>query len=221
MKCYTSLFVLSLFLLFYSCKSTKPVADSDRQQLQTQLQEMVVIDQVAAKVRTGKYKDYTDERWKSFQDSVFQTNQKTIEGYFSRYGYLGYKEVGKESSNHFWLLVQHADHDPTFQKEVLRAMKKEVKKKNANPENYAYLFDRVQVNAGKKQLFGTQVEYLVKTTGRAIPKYGLIDSAHVDRLRKEHNLNPLKDYLNQMTQLHFQMNKAAYLEKGITEPDLY
>ncbi|GHE29751.1 hypothetical protein GCM10017764_10940 [Sphingobacterium griseoflavum] len=182
---------------------------------------MVTIDQVAAKVKTGKYKDYSDARWDAFKDSVFQTNQKTIAKYFSEYGYLGYQQVGKESSNHFWLLVQHCDHDPAFQRKVLRAMEKEVKRNNANPENYAYLFDRVQVNAGKKQQFGTQVTYLVRTTGRAIPKIGLLDSARVDQLRQEHNLEPLKVYLNRMTQLHFQMNKASYNEKGITEPDLY
>ncbi|MGH2624366.1 MAG: hypothetical protein ACRDE7_11925, partial [Sphingobacterium sp.] len=79
----------------------------------------------------------------------------------------------------------------------------------------------VQVNAGEKQMFGTQVNYLVNSTGRAIPKFGLIDSIHVDSLRKEYNLSPLNDYLNDMTTLHFEMNKDSYLKKGVKEPDLY
>ncbi|TDS14863.1 DUF6624 domain-containing protein [Sphingobacterium paludis] len=217
------LFTIALFTAFvsFSCKTAKPVQEQERERMKDELREMVAIDQVAAKVRTGKYKDYTEEQWQAFKDSVFQTNHKVLEGYFSRYGYLGYQQVGKESSNHFWLLVQHCDHDPAFQRKVLKAMQKEVKRENANPENYAYLFDRVQVNAGEKQRFGTQVDYLVRTTGRAIPKFGLLDSARVDQLRKEHNLGSLKDYLNLMTQMHFQMNKASYHAKGITEPDLY
>ncbi len=79
---------------------------------------------------------------------------------------------------------------------MLAAMDKEVKKMNANSNNYAYLYDRVKVNAGEKQLFGTQVTYEVNTTGRAIPKNGLVDSANVDKLRKEYNLGSLRDYLN-------------------------
>lgn len=86
-------------------------------------------------------------------------------------------------------------------------MDKNVKKGNANPNNYAYLYDRVRVNAGKKQLFGTQVTYEVQTTGRAIPKFGLIDSANVENLRKEYSLGSLKDYLNLMTTSHYEMNK--------------
>ncbi|KGE14643.1 DUF6624 domain-containing protein [Sphingobacterium deserti] len=221
MKNFLLVIVLLIPFLFYSCKSAEPIKEERRKQIKAELREMVTIDQVAAKVRTGKYKAYTEGQWQTFKDSVFQTNQKTIENYFLQYGYLGYNQVGKEGSNHFWLLVQHCDHDPAFQRRVLKAMRKAVKKKNANPENYAYLFDRVQVNAGEKQLFGTQVDYLVRTTGRAIPKIGLLDSARVDQLRQEHNLGTLKDYLNLMTQMHFQMNKASYTAKGITKPDLY
>ncbi|WDF68831.1 hypothetical protein PQ465_00255 [Sphingobacterium oryzagri] len=221
MKNYLWLALSFLLFMAFSCKSKQPLTDEKRTALQTHLLEMVTIDQIAAKVKTGKYSAYTNEEWDAFKDSVFQHNQKIIEDYFRRFGYLGYQQVGKESSNHFWLMVQHSDHDPAFQRRVLRAMKKQVKKKNANPENYAYLFDRVQVNAGKKQVFGTQLTYLVKTTGRAIPKIGLIDSANVDRLRKEHLLPPLKEYLNAMTELHFQMNKDNYIEKGVTAPDLH
>ncbi len=221
MKNYLWLALSFLLFMAFSCKSKQPLTDEKRTALQTHLLEMVTIDQIAAKVKTGKYSAYTNEEWDAFKDSVFQHNQKIIEDYFRRFGYLGYQQVGKESSNHFWLMVQHSDHDPAFQRRVLRAMKKQVQKKNANPENYAYLFDRVQVNAGKKQLFGTQLTYLVKTTGRAIPKIGLIDSANVDRLRKEHLLPPLKEYLNAMTELHFQMNKDNYIEKGVIAPDLH
>ncbi len=221
MKIHIFISVLFFFFLVQGCKSKRVINNEIRTALQSHLQEMVTVDQVAAKVRTGKYSSYTDEQWDAFKDSVFRSNTTIIEDYFRRYGYLGYDQVGKDGSNQFWLMIQHSDHDPAFQKRVLLAMKKEVQKKNANAQNYAYLFDRVQVNAGKKQMFGTQVDYLVKTTGRAIPKIGLIDSTNVDRLRKEHFLPPLNEYLNTMTDLHYQMNKDNYIKKGIMEPDLY
>ena len=100
-------------------------------------------------------------------------------------------------------------------------MDKEVKKENADPNNYAYLYDRVKVNAGEKQSFGTQVTYETETTGRAVPKIGLVDSANVDKLRKEYTLEPLKDYLNTMTTFHYEMNKEHYEKMGITKPNLY
>ena len=100
-------------------------------------------------------------------------------------------------------------------------MDREVKRGNANPNNYAYLYDRVKVNAGEKQLFGTQVTYEVETTGRAIPQIGLADSASVDKLRKDYNLEPLRNYLNQMSTMHYEMNKEHYQKMGITKPTLY
>ncbi|MEJ5053438.1 DUF6624 domain-containing protein [Sphingobacterium sp. MYb382] len=214
-------FAIGIIFLLASCHTTKNINDSTRKQMQEELRAMVKIDQVAAFQKQGVYKDYSEEAWQSFKDSVFQTNQKNIARYFAKYGFLGFKEVGEESSQHFWLLVQHCDHDPKFQKRVLAKMDKEIKKKNAKPENYAYLFDRVQINAGEKQQFGTQVTYLAKTTGRAIPKIGLVDSIHVDQRRAMYNLPPLKKYLNDMTKLHFQMNKDSYEKNGYTAPDLY
>jgi hypothetical protein len=182
---------------------------------------MVEIDQIAAYIPTGKFKDYPKEQWHNFQDSVFSAHKKIVEQMFNRYEFLGFDKVGKEGSSHFWLLVQHCDKYPEFQKRVLKTMDKEVKKKNADPNNYAYLYDRVKVNAGEKQMFGTQVTYDTETTGRAIPKIGLVDSANVNKLRKEYTLEPLNDYLNMMTTSHYEMNKEHYQKMGITNPNLY
>lgn len=211
--------ILSISIILSGCAAK--LTESKRLQLEKQLNGMVEVDQIAAYIPQGKYKDYTQEQWHKFQDSVFTSDKMRVEAMFDKYGFLGFDKVGKEGSNHFWLLVQHSDKFPQFQKKVLRAMDKEIKKGNADPNNYAYLYDRVKVNAGEKQLFGTQVTYETETTGRAIPKIGLVDSANVDKLRKEYTLEPLKDYLNTMTTLHYEMNKEHYEKMGITKPNLY
>lgn len=182
---------------------------------------MVKVDQIAAYIPQGMYKEYTHEQWNSFKDSVFTSDKKRVEVMFNKYGFLGFDKVGKEGSNQFWLLVQHSDKYPEFQKKVLKSMNKEVKHGNANSNNYAYLYDRVKVNAGEKQLFGTQVTYETETTGRAIAKNGLADSINVDKLRKEYGLDSLKNYLNEMTTAHYEMNKEHYEKMGITKPNLY
>lgn len=217
MKTIILFFTISIFAA--SCASK--LVNNKKERLKQDLQKMVEIDQIAAYVPQGKYKNYTSEQWAKFQDSVFESNMKRVEKLYRKYGFLGFDKVGKDGSNHFWLLVQHCDKYPQFQKEVLSSMEKEIKKANANSNNYALLYDRVQINAGQKQLFGTQVTYEVETTGRAIPKIGLIDSANIDHLRKEYGLNPLKDYLNQMTTMHYEMNKERYEKKGILKPNLY
>lgn len=217
MKSIATILIISILLT--SCATR--LTNNKKAHLKNELEDMVEIDQIAAYIPQGKYKDYSREQWDNFKDSVFTNNKIKVEAMFNKYGFLGFDKVGKEGSNHFWLLVQHFDKYPEFQKRVLKAMDKEVIMKNANGTDYAYLYDRVKVNAGEKQLFGTQVTYETETTGRAIPKNGLIDSADVDKKRMEYNLEPLKDYLNEMTTAHYEMNKVHYQKLGITKPNLY
>lgn len=188
-------------------------ADNKKVSLINELQEMVKTDQIAA--------FHWEKEWEKYKDSVFTTHKIRVEKMFNKYGFLGFDKVGKDGSNNFWLIVQHCDKFPDFQKKILKAMNKEVKKGNANPNNYAFLYDRVEANAKRKQLFGTQVDYEVNSTGRAFPKFGLVDSANVDNIRKEYGLEPLKVYLNQMTTMHFEMNKEHYQKMGIIKPNLY
>lgn len=212
------LIIIFTFLIL-SCSTTK-LSKSESENLIIEFTEMHKIDQIAAAGKpNGEFKNYPIENWGKFKDSVFTKHKNRIESLFNKYGYLGINELGKKGSNDFWLFIQHCDKFPEFQKRVLKSMKKEVKKGNANPDNYAYLFDRVNANAGEKQNFGTQVDYRIN--GQAKPKNGVIDSLNVDKRRNEYGLKPLKDYLNQMTEMHFEMNKEYFVKKGITKPNLY
>ncbi len=114
---------------------------------------------------------------------------------FHQYGYPGFSLVGENGSSRFWAIVQHCDDDIKFQKEVLVQMEKEVKQHNASGENYAYLKDRVLINEGNKQLYGTQTRYN-KDTHKHLP-FPIQDSVNVDARRKAVGLSSLKDYLKQ------------------------
>ncbi len=81
------------------------------------------------------------------------------------------------------------------------------------------LEDRVAINSGQKQRFGTQVTY--NKAEQAVPKNGLTDSMNVDKLRVEYGLPSFKEYYNQMTTMHFEMNKKIFQKRGIMEPKLY
>ncbi len=216
---------LVIGLLIISCSgkradnriTTKEVRFS--QELSDELKQMAEIDQIAAYIPQGKYQKLTDEEWNSFKDSVFTTNQKRIKEIFDQHGFVGFDLAGKEGSHNFWLIVQHSDHNPEFQEEVLEKMKIEVDKGNAEPNSYGLLVDRVRLNTGQKQVYGTQVTYNSET-GQAYSK-SLEDSLHVNEKRNSIGLEPLEEYLNSMTKMHFEMNKQHFLDRGITEPKLY
>jgi len=210
------LFLLSLCFAFttvaqaQSKKFNQPLADS--------LAKWVIVDQLAAKVPEGAMKDWSQERWYKYKDSVFSTHQQLLAKVFKQYGYPGYDLVGKQGSNNFWLMVQHCDKTPAFQQQVLDAMKVELAKNNADGKNYAYLIDRVNLNTGKKQLFGTQLRYNTDSC-QALPR-PMADSLTVNERRKAVGLEPIEEYLNWMSQFHFDMNKESYEKRGITKPKL-
>jgi Family of unknown function (DUF6624) len=206
-------------LLIVGCKEKPTKKVEFNQILADELKKMAEVDQIAAYIPQGKYKELTKEEWNSFKDSVFTTHQKRIKEVFVEYGFVGFDLAGKEGSQNFWLMVQHADHNPEFQKEVLEKMKIEVDRGNAYSSNYGLLVDRVKLNTGQKQVYGTQVTYNFET-GQAYPKE-LADSATVNERRNSIGLEPIENYLNDMSEMHFEMNKEYYFDKGITKPKLY
>ncbi|MGH1364795.1 MAG: DUF6624 domain-containing protein [Calditrichia bacterium] len=189
------------------------------QELVDELEQMAKMDQIAVYIPQGKYKELSNTEWKSFKDSVLTTHQKRLKQLFDRYGFVGFDLAGEDGSHNFWLMVQHSDHTPEFQKEVLKSMEDEVAKGNAKASNFAYLTDRVRKNSGQKQIYGTQVTYNMQT-GQAYPR-SLEDSLNVNIRRKTMGLEPIENYLNQLTEMHFEMNKERYVNMGIIEPNLY
>lgn len=139
------------------------------------------------------------------EEDNFARHQPVLERIVRQYGYPGFKQVGEKSSNNFWLLVQHADAHPDFQRQVLRLMLPEVKRKNANPVNYAYLTDRVAVNSGQPQEYGTQVELI--SIGHLRPR-NLRDPANVNKRRAAIRMGTLEAYLELSNTLNLEMNKS-------------
>jgi len=218
--------VVSFGILVISCNEKKEtkILESKvefNQELVDELSKMAVIDQLAASNAhpPENYSHLTQEQWESFTDSVFTKNQKRIGEIFNKYGFLGYDLVGKGGSFDFWLITQHSDHNPEFQQKVLEKMKIEVDRNNADPKNYAMLVDRVKINTGQEQIYGSQVLFNIEIA-QAYPKK-LFDSVNVNKRRKSIGLEPIEVYLNEMTQINFEMNKQVLLDKGITEPKLY
>lgn len=85
-----------------------------------------------------------------------RSNTERMKVIIDKYGWPNYSMVGEEASVGAWGMVQHADLDPLFQIRCLPLLKEEVDKGESNPSTYAYLYDRVQIAKGEKQLYATQ-----------------------------------------------------------------
>lgn len=210
-------------ILTIGCSSNQ-ITEEVKSNVTKELAKMREIDQVYAGVPSEELieKYGRNKAWEVFNkkgDSINLINQTKAKSILKKNGFIGINNYGKKASNDFWLIIQHADNDVKFQSYYLKLMKKELKKGNANKTNYAYLEDRVNVNKGKKQQFGTQVTY--NKLGQAIPVNGLIDSLNIENLRKQYGLESFKDYYNDMTQMNFDMNEENFIKKGITTPILY
>jgi hypothetical protein len=63
---------------------------------------------------------------------------------------------GSRVASRAWILVQHADDHPDFQQLALDRMEPHLASGGVRPADYAHLWDRVAVNTGKPQRYGTQ-----------------------------------------------------------------
>ena len=123
-------------------------------------------------------------------------NYGLVRKIFFRFGYPGFDIVGSKGSGNFWLFVQHQDRHPEFQDSVLTAMKAQCEKNNASWTNYAYLLDRVKVNTGEKQIYGTQMQ-LNKEETSFEPK-PFTEPEKLNERRKSVGLNTIEEYTQTM-----------------------
>jgi hypothetical protein len=135
---------------------------------------------------------------------TFNRHIPLLKNIVSTYGLPTYSLVGEKSSDNFLVMVNHSFTDSDFQRRVITLAKKEVKRKNISGQQIALLTDKMLIKTGEKQLYGSQCDY--DSEGNAIAK-NVADLKNVDKRRKEMGLNPLKEYLAFMTDLHQQMNK--------------
>ena len=95
------------------------------------------------------------ERVQAKLKAVDAENTKWLKGVVEKHGWPTNTLVGTDGADAAWLLAQHADADPKFQRYCLDLMAK-LPKNEVSQTKLAYLTDRVLLAEGKKQLYGTQ-----------------------------------------------------------------
>ena len=112
---------------------------------------------------------------------------------FQKFGYPGKNLVGTNLSHIGWLVIQHADMFVDKQEKYFPLIEGACKKGESNKYHIAYLTDRILVNRGKCQLYGTQVGM-----ENGLPKVRSIKEFDtLNKRREEYELGPINDYLKQ------------------------
>ena len=107
-------------------------------------------------------------------------------------GWPGRTLVGEAGAEQAWLIAQHADHQIDSQRMFLAALVRAVDAGEAPARHAAYLTDRVAMNEGRPQLYGTQVERM--EDGQAVP-WPIEKPDRVDERRMSVGLAPLSEHL--------------------------
>lgn len=132
----------------------------------------------------------TENFWDGTVDAKHTERMKVI---VAEIGWPTFSKVGIEGASNAWLLVQHADHDVDFQEHCLKLME-EAPTGEVDITDIAYLTDRVCVNRGRNQLYGTQ---FTQRDGKHIPRT-IEDEVNVDIRRAKIGMGPISEQIELM-----------------------
>jgi len=104
--------------------------------------------------------------------------------------------VGQKAAGAAWLIAQHGGTEMLH--ETLPLMKEAVDKGELEGGLYATSVDRVRIQDGQKQLYGSQFD----TKGDKCEPLPIEDAEHVEERRKAIGLGPLDEYAKQLCELY-------------------
>ncbi|HET8855604.1 MAG TPA: DUF6624 domain-containing protein [Salinimicrobium sp.] len=139
----------------------------------------------------GRNSKELKENWELIgkKDSINLVKVKKI---LNEYGWLGQDKIGRRGNSALFLVFQHADLET--QEKFLPMLREAVANGNAPAQDLALLVDRVALKQGKKQVYGSQIEFDKKTGSYFVSP--LLDPDNVNKRRAEVGLGPIEDYIS-------------------------
>jgi hypothetical protein len=172
-------FILPLFLLFFlGCK-----AQSSFNVLQNELLGIYKSDQLyRAEMAKVKPTDIKIVELVHKQDSLDAINLKRVVFILDSIGYPKRHLYGDSAGLATFFVIQHAD--IKNQEKYLPVFEQAAKDKEIQWKNVVYMIDRVRLEKGQKQLYGTQIQPVKD----AVTRY-LTDKAVIAPIEDEKNVN--------------------------------
>lgn len=175
----------------------------DRREIVETLAGMAAFDQLQRRTGVAVMNGLDEEERAVFRDRFSASLRASdveraafVKGVIATHGWPTPAMFGEEASFGAWIIVQHADHDPAFQAEVLELISPLVTLGEVDAQSYALLFDRVAVAQNRPQRYATQIRDC--EGGRRIPPTALENPEAVDERRASVGLGPLSDYIAMM-----------------------
>jgi hypothetical protein len=199
--------IIGFFMLF-NCTFSFGQTQISNPKLKLLIDSLFIIDQkvqndaIEAFQKSGSIDTFIV--YERIEHQTFERHIPIIKKIYDENGYPTPEKVGKESSSNFFTLIQHSDRDLNFQIRMLPIIKTQVDQQQISGSEFAYLYDRIQINNNKEQLYGTQLDY--DTQGNPIPKK-LSDKKNVNKRRKKLKMSSIEEYLAKATEIHKQQNQ--------------
>ena len=114
-----------------------------------------------------------------------------VDSIYKKYGWLSKSEVGSNASMAQFLVIQHSNLECQVKRED--RIKDAVQKCLIEPDFYALLLDRIYVQQGQKQLYGTQM--IFDSTLKKYIYLAVKDEKNLNQRRLDFGLLPIETYL--------------------------
>ncbi len=129
-------------------------------------------------------------RFRANGKEITRLNTLQLKGVLNESGWPKISVYGADADKAAFLITQHADSDPNFQKEVLGLIELLVASRETDGENYALLFDRVQLAQKQTQKYGSQGA----CNGKRWVSSPIVSILPVDLERATLGMEPPKNY---------------------------
>lgn len=122
-------------------------------------------------------------------EAVHRQNAARLREIIAEHGWPHEEIAGEDGAKAAWLIAQHAIGEPDFQRQTLQLLQKHAAEGKLPAWQAAYLEDRIAVQEGRPQRYGTQwFDDIRDGLTRPLP---LEDPDRVNELRRSVGLNPL------------------------------
>lgn len=119
-------------------------------------------------------------------------NVALLKALVRQHGWPGKDQVGEQTANRTVKLLLHAD--PGTQDELLPMVRQAARHREVDPRAAAVVEDRIRMERGKPQLYGTQV--VAGQRGQEYRVYPVEDPSDVNQRRKALGLPPMEEELS-------------------------
>ncbi|WP_306352746.1 DUF6624 domain-containing protein [Flavobacterium sp. '19STA2R22 D10 B1'] len=117
--------------------------------------ELIALAQYDLAVRERLYQEgKLMDGYNPEMEAVHIENATKLKNIIALIGWPTIDKVGVEASDSAWLIAQHSIGDPQFMKQCLSLMEANIEQ--INPQNIAYMHDRICCYQGRLQRYGTQ-----------------------------------------------------------------